>query len=191
VTDDYCWPDTDCLRNKLDIRDAAELRAVEAQIVSVRDVHIATNTLPGQYDAQHFRAFHKSLFGDLYDWAGETRIVDIDKGVRFGHWRYVDDQLAGRLRELRNDQWLVGLRRVPFLDRIAYYYGEINAIHPFREGNGRTQRAFLRQLCAAAGWSIDWTQLDKDANDLACAENLVSADSAPLRELLEPIVSRI
>jgi cell filamentation protein len=69
--------------------------------------------------------------------------------------------------------------------------GRINACHPFREGNGRTQRSFLRQLAAAAGWRLDWSALDRAANETACRENMVTRDTAGLIAALTPVVVRI
>lgn len=174
------------------IRDEAVLREVEARIVTVREVELARQSLPGGYDLEHLKLFHKRLFGDVYDWAGLTRTVDISKPEsRFAHWRYLDDQISATLDELSRDDWLIGLKTEAFVARLAHYYGELNAAHPFREGNGRTQRAFLRQLGAAAGYAVDWSQLRAEDNDSACAVNLRTADEGVLVRLLAPAVSRL
>ncbi len=75
-----------------------------------------------------------------------------------------------------------------FLDRMAHFFGEVNAIHPFREGNGRTQRAFFRQLSREAGWPIDWSGLHAEANESASMASL-RGDNRPLRRLLDTIVA--
>ncbi|WP_411431381.1 Fic/DOC family protein [Actinokineospora spheciospongiae] len=116
--------------------------------------------MPGEYNSQHLQAFHRHLFRDVYDWAGDFRTVDISKGnVRFAHWNYLNDSVSAVLGQLKDDYWLANLRRDHFIKRLAFYYGELNVCHPFREGNGLTQRAFLRQLSASAGWRLDWTEL--------------------------------
>jgi cell filamentation protein len=79
----------------------------------------------------------------------------------------------------------------PFVERLAYYYGEINARHPFREGNGRTQRAFTRQLAASAGWSVDWSDLDREQNIDACRVNLQTGSTKELEDLLRPLLTKI
>ncbi|MDG4833250.1 hypothetical protein O7627_28670 [Solwaraspora sp. WMMD1047] len=79
MSDPYSWPGTDCLRNKLGIREPERLAALEARIVSVREVEVSRETIPGDYNLQHLKSFHGALFGDVYDWAGETRRVDISK----------------------------------------------------------------------------------------------------------------
>lgn len=79
MNDPYCWPGTDCLVNKLGLRDAAALREAEFRLVSIRDVQAARSILPGNYGLGHLQAFHRHLFGDVYGWAGQTRTVDISK----------------------------------------------------------------------------------------------------------------
>ena len=76
-SDHYCIPGSACLRNKLGIIDAGSLRAAESRVVSAREVEILRNTLPGEYNLEHLKRFHGKLFGDVYDWAGETRTVNI------------------------------------------------------------------------------------------------------------------
>lgn len=190
MDDPYCWPGTACLKNKLGITDSARLRDVEHRIVSVRETELAAEIFPGEYNLQHFKEFHWSLFRDLYDWAGETRIVDIEKpGARFAHWRHVDEYLSTILGKLDNDGWLHGRSRPSFIERLAYYYGEINACHPFREGNGRTQRAFLRQLSASANWRLDWSALGREDNIEASRASLQSDDRELLMRVLDPVVT--
>lgn len=193
MTDPYCWPGSDCPRNKLNLRDKDRLASAEARIVSIRDVELARETLPGEYNLEHLKAFHRKLFQDVYDWAGETRTVDISRpGARFSHWRYVDDEVSAVLHELTaSDGLLIGYTRTMFVARLAYYYGEINARHAFREGNGRTQRAFLRQLSAVAGWQVDWSGVDPQTNEAACLENLLRTTTDQLEQMLDPVVSRI
>jgi cell filamentation protein len=175
VTDPYVWPGTTCLQNKLGIRDEKKLELAEARLVSVRDVEIARETIPGEYDLTHLQLFHQRLFGDLYDWAGSIRTVEIVKGeTRFGSARFLADDISGVFNELGREANLIGLNKGSFVDRLAYYYGEINARHPFREGNGRSQRA-----------------MDREMNDLACRENWVNGKTSRLIEALGPVVNRI
>jgi cell filamentation protein len=167
------------------------LRDVEFRIVAIRDVEAAREPIPGEYNLEHLKDVHRHLFRDLYDWAGETRTVDIAKpGARFAHFRYIDDEVAAILRGLPDEFYLLGLKSEPFVERLAHYYGELNARHPFREGNGRTNRAFLRQLAAAAGWRIDWSELDAEDNVRACHLNLQTGETDELVRVLRPLLSR-
>lgn len=192
IGDPYSWPGSNCLRNKFGITDGRRLQVLEARIVSVRDVELSVNSLPGEYNLEHLMQFHKALFGDIYEWAGEIRTVNIHKtAATFAAYQFLDDEMTSLLRKLAEDNWLRGLRRRAFLEKLAYYYGEINARHPFREGNGRTQRTFLRQLTASAGWRLDWSELRRDDNDRACSINLSSGRTDLLVDVLEPIVSHV
>ncbi|WP_322752320.1 Fic/DOC family protein [Frankia sp. Cas3] len=184
--DPYCWPGSPCLRNLLDIRDADELAAVEAEIVAIRDVELRRAILPGLYDFDHLRQFHRVLFSDVYPWAGEIRVVDIGRPVLFAHWRFVADAADDVFARLAADAYLVGLSHGRMVECVARYLGEVNALHPFREGNGRAQRAFFRQLAAAAGWRLRWDQVSRDENDRASARSLVGDDAA-----LEILIGRI
>jgi cell filamentation protein len=180
------------LRNKLQLTDVDQLSAVEARIVSAREVEVARDTIPGDFNLDHLRAFHRALFRDVYDWAGDTRAVDIAKGdSQFCHWRYIDEEVSAVLAELTNDGHLIGYNQTTFVKSLAYYYGELNARHPFREGNGRSIRAFLRQLGAAAGFYLDWSELSKNDNIQACRENLLTTDTKRLESVLGPVVRRM
>src|SRR5664279_3192656 len=132
--DPYVYPGTTVLRNHRGIRTQTELTAVEAEVTAYALAQLASRRIPGGYDLRHMQAFHRAIFGDLYRWAGELRTVAIAKTGLFclpeHHLRWMD--------------------RETFVDRLTYFAGEINALHPFRDGNGRTQRAFLGQLARDA-----------------------------------------
>lgn len=192
MSDPYAIAGTDCLKNKLGIIDPAKLAAIEARIVAVRDVEIARDPLPGTYNLEHLKSFHYALFRDIYEWAGQTRTVNIAKpGSLFAAWQFVEDQVSAVLAELAKAGHLIAYNSTQFLEALAYFYGELNACHPFREGNGRTVRAFLRQLGAAAGYILDWSELSEGANIEACRINLNTSDTSVLKEVLRPVVRRI
>jgi cell filamentation protein len=192
MLDPYAWPDAECLHNRLGIKDPDKLLQAETFLVAIRDAELARETLPGEYNLEHLRSFHHALFRDVYDWAGQTRTVDISKpGARFAHWRHVDDETSRVLHGLYDDGFRRGLRREVFIERLAHYYGELNAMYPFREGNGRTSRAFLRQLAAAAGFRLDWSELSMEKNLHACQHNLSTASTTLLVEVLDPVVARL
>lgn len=189
MTDDpYCWPGSSCLTNHLGIKDPEELELVEARVAAVRDAELARTFLPGAYDRKHLQRFHRELFGDVYPWAGELRTVGLSKGHPFCLPPFIVEQLDTQFAALARNRYLLDLPRDAFVARFAELYGEINAIHPFREGNGRAQRAFLRQLAAAAGWSVSWEGLGKQANDEACHRYRHHFERAELIELLEPVI---
>ncbi|MGV9214733.1 Fic/DOC family protein [Micromonospora sp. RB23] len=192
MSDPYCWPGTDCLKNKLGITDPDLLREAEFRLTSIREVQASRMIIPGNYGLDHLQTFHRQLFGDLYEWAGQTRTVDISKpGARFCHWRFIDDQVSAVLGGLTADGFLLGLKHEVFVETLAQYYGELNVCHPFREGNGRTIRAFLRQLAAAAGFLLDWSELNEADNIEACRVHLATTDTSRLVAVLRPVVRRL
>lgn len=124
-------------------------------------------------------------------WAGELRTVVIAKSAPFCLPQFIEaaaEQIFGQLAAA--DRYLHGLCREPFVARLVHYHAEVNALHPFREGNGRSQRAFFRQLAADAGWRLDWSQLDTRRNAAASAASM-SGDLEPLATLLDQLVTPI
>jgi cell filamentation protein len=190
VADDpYTDPGTGVLRNLLGISDQDELDRVEAEVTAVRLAQLAENPLPGAYDLAHLQALHRRIFGDVYAWAGELRTVAIAKQDLFclpQHIRAFADEVFGRLA--RNG-YLQGLDHDAFVSGLADLFGDINALHPFREGNGRTQRAFLTQLARSAGHQLSWQGLDQQAN-IEASQAAHRGDNEPLRALLDRLVDR-
>jgi cell filamentation protein, protein adenylyltransferase len=186
--DPYVYPGTDCLRNRLGIRDADELRVREGERTSVVLAWLERNPLPGHYDLEHLQAFHRRIFGDIYEWAGELRTVAIAKEQSlFAVPEHIEPYLSRVLSELAEERLLRGLPRHEFVDRLTHYYAELNAVHPFREGNGRTQRAFLGQLAHEAGYHIAWERLGGERNNRASAASL-RGDNRPLQAMLDDLV---
>jgi cell filamentation protein len=160
--DQYVDPVSGVLRNRLGITDAATLEQTEAALVAARSYELSRKPLPGKFDLAHLQAIHHYLFGDLYDWAGQLRTVDIGKdGQLFSHHAHIGSAAASVFKRLAEENYLAGLGRERFSDRAAYYLGELNALHPFREGNGRTQREFVSHLANAAGYYVAWENVDQ------------------------------
>jgi cell filamentation protein len=188
VADPYVYPGTGVLRNLAGLQDAATLSFHEAQASTLRLAQLAALRLDGAYDLQHLQEFHRFVFQDVYPWAGEVRSVPLAKpGSMFALPEHIERYAADVLHQLAVERNLQGLERGRFVERLTHYYAEINAIHPFREGNGRAQRAFMRQLALDAGHTLAWEHLD--------AQMLVHAskcsfrgDNNPLGDLIEKIL---
>jgi cell filamentation protein len=188
MSDPYLFPGTDVLRNKEDIRDAAELQAFERLATANR-----METLPDNVPVtvEGYREIHRYIFQDVYDWAGETRKVDIARNDDlFCLARYVDQELAKRFEAIRRENSLRGLTAQQFVTRSAEHLAELNAIHPFREGNGRTQRAFLFILGRQAGHEIDLTRIDSQAWNDASRESFRTGDPTPMRDAIARVVEQ-
>jgi cell filamentation protein len=187
-TDRYVYPGSDCLRNRLGIRDAKELERVEAERTSAILALRVRSPIPGRYDVDHLKTFHRRIFGDVYDWAGELRTVAIARDQSlFALPEHIEPYLTRVLSDLAEDDFLRGLPRQEFVERLTHYYAELNAVHPFRDGNGRTLRAFLGQLAHDAGYRIAWERIGGERNNRASAASL-RGDNGPLQAMLDDFV---
>ncbi|MDD4937131.1 MAG: Fic family protein [Acidiphilium sp.] len=163
LKDPYLDPATGILRNRLGITDQAELDRIEATFAAVRSYEMETAAPAGRFDLAHLQGVHRTLFGDVYPWAGELRSVDITKGdTRFAHAGAIESAGRQLFNQLAREQHLRGLDGDEFSRRAGHYLGEVNVLHPFREGNGRAQRAFVNQLAAAAGFHVGWERVTRE-----------------------------
>lgn len=154
----YCYPPGfTVLRNKLDLRDDADLDYHEREFVTYR---IKQGVPSGPFDLSHLRAIHRHLFQDVYDWAGEIRTVEIAKGGnQFQFRHYITTGMADVHRRVVAANYLKALSPRAFADKAGEIIGDINYVHPFREGNGRTQALYLQALARQAGHAIDLTRI--------------------------------
>ncbi len=184
--DPYSDPVTGVLYNKLGLGTAAGLEAAEREITHAALILVDESPVSSSYDLPHLQEIHKRIFGDIYEWAGQIRTVAIAKGVMFCLPQYIDSSAAVIFGELHDEDCLRGLRRDAFVGRLAHYLGEVNALHPFREGNGRAQRAFSGQLARDAGFTLAWQHLDPARNVEASAA-IMRGDPEPMREMLDAL----
>ena len=161
ITDD-CYPGTTCLINKLDIRDEAMLANAEASIVLAKASFLDQHPINGGYDFEHYKEIHYYLFCDLYDWAGEIRKVDVSKkGTSFVPAAEIAVCAAACFEHLSGFS-AIGLSKHELAAEVADFYSTVNMLHPFREGNGRTQRIFFKQWIQHLGYALDLTNVDAD-----------------------------
>ena len=137
----------------------------------------------------HLCKIHAYLFQDVYEWAGEIRSIDIIRGgSRFCNVRQIQSYSNTVFSDLAAENYLIDLEPKVFASRLAHYLSEINAIHPFREGNGRVQRLFISQLAEQAGYTLDYSALgQEDIYPVMQASFL--GNEQPLAELILKIVS--
>ncbi len=156
-SDPYLYPGTSVLRNLRRLTDPESLARFEARRTHARIAELIEKPLAGDFDVPHLKAIHRHIFQDVYGWAGEFRTVNISKsGHLFGLANFLEPSLQQILTKLEVEHHLARLDADTFAGRAAYFLGELNAAHPFREGNGRTQREFIRELGLKAGHYIDW-----------------------------------
>jgi len=186
--DPYVYPGTSVLRNRFGVRDGGELARRERDASSAEILALFDQPLPGRYDLAHLQAFHSRIFGGVYEWAGELRSVAIAKSDLFALPMHIAPYLSGVLAQLPGERFLKGMPADRLTDRLAHYVAEINAVHPFREGNGRTQRALIGQLAADAGYHLAWERLTA-ARNIETSVAAMRGDNAPLREAIGELIS--
>jgi len=182
MADPYVYPGTDVLINKENIRDHEQLEAFERVMTANR-----METLPAgiPLTADGYRQIHRYIFQDVYDWAGRDRSVNISKGGDpFCFAPFIAGQLEQRFAIIQAEDGLKGLAPEEFAARAAEHICELNAIHPFREGNGRTQRAFLERLAEHAGHPIALERIDPAVWIEASIRSFRQGDYSPMRAVI-------
>ena len=179
--DPYCYPGTTVLKNLLDLRTQEELDEFESTITAQR----ADEPLPlYALDVEAYRAIHRHLFQDVYQWAGEYRTVRVSKGSSaFCYPDHIDREMRSLFDQLADENFLRDLEVESFSAKAAHFMAELNAIHPFREGNGRTQNIFLALLADRAGHPLDFARLDPPEMLNAMIASF-KGHERPLRELI-------
>lgn len=179
----YCYPGTNILINKLDIHDSNKLFKLEKQIVLAKSYILRQNSKIYTFDKEHFLYIHKFLFEDLYPFAGKLRTENISKGeFTFAWWEYIESELDRLLNELKSENYLEGLDKKELSKRLAYYLSELNVLHPFREGNGRTIREFIRELSFKNGYVLDLQSTTPEEIFNACVKSVY--DTIDLENIL-------
>lgn len=192
--DRYCYPNSDVLINKLNLTDKDELFKAEMRFTSARVQQLELKPLKGDFDFDHLKAIHRYIFQDMYDWAGETRKVEIGKGNLFCTVRFIDDYARSVFGKYFPQCYEAKDNFDDFIRVLSENYGDLNALHPFREGNGRAQREFARLVCLECGYDFDLyrsthkemlaaSKLSFDKGDSSGFIKIFSAALTPLNEM--------
>lgn len=160
-SDPYCYPDTEVLINKLDIRDDDKLSEAEKVITDLSLDEIEFSSPP--YDLEYFQNIHRQLFGDIYEWAGEIRTLDISKGdTRFCNCQFIEQESKKNFDKLAQANYFIHYDRNELIKAISDLYVEINVIHPFREGNGRAQRILFEHIITNTEFTLSLESIEQD-----------------------------
>jgi cell filamentation protein len=190
VPDPYIDSETGVLKNLLGISSSEELENAEADITVAVIASIPDQPALGDFDLDHLKNLHWELFNSIYSWAGEIRTVEIAKeNTRFANSDAIEQAANTLCNKLYSENLLKDLQRDQYVRLLAHYYSEVNVLHPFREGNGRTERVFFSQLVAVAGYRLAWERMDADENLQACIAAYEGDEGAlvtMLDNLLEP-----
>ncbi|MDD7022679.1 MAG: Fic family protein [Aeromonadales bacterium] len=177
-----CYPGTDVLVNLLDERDPERLSRIERIFTAARIADLLKKPVRGNFDLEHLKRIHRCIFQDVYPWAGEIRTVDISKGFRFCHAAYIEKE-ARRLFSRLHERIEKGVRDTgEAVELAAHALSEINAIHPFRDGNGRAQREFVREMLLKLGFTVEYSRADPSLMLKASIASFMG-DEGPMRGL--------
>jgi len=187
---DYFTGKDEVLSNKLGIKDKELLENAEADIVFIRLAELGYRPLQGDFDFAHLKRIHKHLFSDIYPFAGKVRKKDIAKeGSVFCYTKFIEPTQKEIFKKLKDNNYLVGLEREEFAQMLAELSADLNALHPFREGNGRTIRFFLTQVAKNAGFEIAFENIEKQ--ELIAADiKAFTGDILPLIKLYKSAITK-
>lgn len=190
MADPYKYPGSEVLRNLPGLRDAHALENFEYEQSALRLSELWNQSAKGKFDLAHLKAIHRYIFQDVYDWAGEIRVVSIAKNDQmFALPGFIEGEAARIQLQLSGENFLRGLDLKKFVERIAYYFGEWNALHPLREGNGRTIRELVRVMTDGAGYEFDQMAIDNSSdqwNDASVSS--LQGDLEPIRKIFSRAV---
>ena len=180
------------LRNLLGAQSSDELKKLEPQIVFANELELTALDIPRTNNLTELLLIHKQLFKGVYDWAGKIRTVDIKKNADAAEYFLIVSKIAYATNyvftELTKEQYLQGLSIDKFVERLAYFYDQLNYIHPFREGNGRAQRVLWNRIAQDAGYEIGWDLVVGDKNDEASRLAAEQMDLSGLEAMFNKIV---
>lgn len=177
------------LVNAFDIRDEDKLKELETVYSLYRLSELQLKEPRDPSDLDVFLDIHRCLLQDVYPFAGKLREEMISKGSSaFAHPKHLSTQLRQLFEELAEQQYLKGLNKDQFIQKLGHYLAELNALHPFREGNGRTVREFARQLANNAGYRLDWEKIEEPAHIINAFVDSFNKDNKRLEDLLKEII---
>lgn len=187
---DNCYEGTACLINKLNIRDKHQLDIMESHITLAKISMLQQTPIDGCFDFEHYKSIHRFIFEDLYDWAGTPRTINLSKkGTSFVNAEDIETIAESCFERLKKQNYFKGLEIDDFTEKITDFYCVTNHLHPFREGNGRTQRVFLAQLATKAGYEMNFANMDADKLMIAtihAANGIITYLKDSLREIITP-----
>lgn len=191
--DPYVYPESNVLKNLAGIENHDRLQQFEAISTVHRISELYFHPIAGVLDLTHLQRIHRNIFQDVFSWAGEFRTVDIRKEGEFWFCRheFIEQSLIALLNKLKDENHLQGTTPQQFGASAGYYMNELNTVHPFREGNGRVQREFIRDLGLNAGLQVDWTRVTREEMYTASIVGFQRGDSQPLIDLITKITTTV
>ncbi len=159
----YCYPMSDVLINKLDIWDDKELKEEERKITAEAKFRLKVNPLDGNFDFDHLKDIHYELFNEIYKWAGEIRQIHMLKDREpFCLPEHIESYAKKIFGDLKKEKFYIFYSDEITIEKLSKFFSDLNVLHPFRDGNGRTQRIFMEMLCEINGLKIDFDDVSKE-----------------------------
>lgn len=183
-TADYCYKDTDVLINKLNITNDEDLFNAERELVSLRTYELNEKPLKGNFDFKYLKDIHQYLFQDVYRWAGDIRHCNIAKQDLFCLTEHIESFGADVFNKLKKEKYFVDYDNEIAINKLVELFADINALHPFREGNGRSQRVFIESLAKINGINLDLTNVSK-MNMVVASHESINGDYKKLKEMFK------
>ena len=183
----YTYPNSYTLRNKLNIEEEQAFFIAERAFASARQMELNERPLLGHLDFDHLKAIHLYLFQDLFYWVGEIRTVAIAKQDLFCLPQFIESYAKEVFGDLKKQNYFLGINKDALIIKIASFLADLNALHPFREGNGRAQREFIRYLTGINGFGLDWSLITSEENIIASHES-VNGNNSKMINLISKII---
>ena len=172
----YCYPDSDVLKNKLNIRNREELKQAEEEITALKQYMLMESPIKGRFTKTQLMNIHRFLFEDIYPFAGHIRREQISKGdTMFFPPHLISQELDKVFAKLHSEKMLHATDKKCQIEHLSYIMSELNVIHPFREGNGRSIRELIRYMALYYGFSLDWSLVDRDTMIDAAVRSVVDS----------------
>ena len=182
------YPGTRCIVNYFGIKDRPQLKVIDKHISSIRTAELLLSPPDMPFNFDYLKAVHSQLFGDIYPSAGMIRRSVRNKHSEFCQPEYIESSADTLFSKLRDENYLRNIDDIDdYINALAYYMGEMEALHPFMDGNGRATRFFFHEMSLKAGYEIGWGSADPD-HFLEANVAALDGDYQALIDVLEEII---
>ena len=161
--DPYVYPGTTVLKNKFHTKDRNFLQKIEKPFTAKRTEEFKKQPLPEKIDYEYFKSIHAYIFQDIYEWAGKQRTVDLAKdGHIFCRVKDIEDTARNIFSKINKENNFKGTTKKELANKLSNLFFELNELHPFREGNGRTQREFLKNIAKINNYELSFRNISSE-----------------------------
>ncbi|MDX1950301.1 MAG: Fic family protein [Rickettsiales bacterium] len=165
-SDSYQYPNSEVLKNIPEIKNQEDLDLFEKNIIRLVLLKFPDAIKNDVVDLNLWKKIHKIFFDKVFSWAGQIRTVQMAKGTTmFAHPEYIESSAKEIFNDLKKENYLTSLDKENLCERLAYYFCELNMLHPFREGNGRTQRILFSEIARRCGYDIQWFKTEATSKE--------------------------